>query len=120
MTETFLHEWEDAFGFTCVEEKASAYAAIGERLVWVPESELSFEEVAASAKPGSVVSVVYQGRAGCKWPMKGLFVCYSPARSTYGGERDHSAQAKQRTDGSQVRGAPSRKATMRSPCDPQA
>ena len=45
-----------------------SYAATGERIVWIPESELELEEVAAAAQPSTVI---HSGRAGTKWPIKG-------------------------------------------------
>ena len=61
-------EWAAAFGFTCAEERASAYASTGEQLVWIPASELDPAEVSKAARHDSVV---FRGRAKRNWPFKG-------------------------------------------------
>ena len=67
VTVAFPEKWEEHFGFSCAEERATAYAATGERLVWIPEHELGFEAVEESGGDG----LVYQGRVGANWPVRG-------------------------------------------------
>ena len=54
--------WEEHFGFTCDEERAAAYAATGERLVWVPKQERDFEKVERASGNGLIYTKGEPGR----------------------------------------------------------